>query len=151
MAKKEEAIIQKTIADLFKHLSIDADFSYEMHDDVLDLALETQDSGIVIGYHGEILEALQLILSLSISQKLGSFIRVSVEVGEYRKQRTKFIENLALSAKEKVLQDHEEVPLPDLKSWERRIVHLLLQDDKEVMSESTGEGRDRRLIIKPRG
>jgi len=105
---------------------------------------------MVIGYHGETLEAIQLILSLIISKKVESFVRVSLEVGDYRKNRTDWLETLALQAKERVLQEQKEVPLPNLKSWERRIVHTFLQNDKEVTSESVGEGKERTLVIKLR-
>ena len=55
----------------------------------------------------------------------------------------------AEEAKQKVLQG-EEVRLTDLKSWERRVIHLILSDDKEVISESMGEGKDRTLVIRPK-
>lgn len=151
MDTKEQKIVDKAIKELLKQLGIEATFTVEAQDDVLAVFLETQDTGIVIGYHGEVLEALQLILSLIVSKKLGRFLRVMLEVGDYRKNRTGWLENVALSAKEKVLVEQQEVILPDLKAWERRIVHLLFQDDKDVMSESVGEGRERTLVIKPRG
>ncbi len=150
MDKKQEKVIHKTIDALLKHLGISGDFSYEIQDDVIQVVLETEDSGMVIGYHGEVLEALQLILSLAISKKLGNFIRVSVEVGDYKKNRTEWLQNLAQQAKDRALAEQGEVALTNLKSWERRVIHLILQEDKEVVSESAGEGRDRKLVIKPR-
>jgi len=60
------------------------------------------------------------------------------------------LERLALDAKERALSQGKEVYLSELKSWKRRVVHLLLQDDKEVTSESSGEGKDRVLVIKPK-
>jgi spoIIIJ-associated protein len=80
----------------------------------------------------------------------GEFKRVSVEVGDYKKNRTEWLERLAMDAKERALTEGKEVYLSELKSWERRVVHLLLQDDKEVVSESSGEGKDRVLVVKPR-
>ncbi len=116
----------------------------------MDVVLNTKDSGVVIGYHGEVLESLQLVLSLIISKKLGHFTRVSIDVGDYKKNRTEFLKNLAFQTKEKVLEEKREFSLSDLKSWERRVVHLTLQDDEDVVTESVGEGKDRALIIKPR-
>jgi spoIIIJ-associated protein len=112
--------------------------------------LETEDTGIIIGYHGETLEALQLVLSLLIAKERGEFKRVSLEVGDYKKNRSEWLERLAVDAKERALSENKEVYLSELKSWERRVIHLLLQDDKEVVSESTGEGKDRVLVIKPK-
>lgn len=113
-----------------------------------EIELSTQDTGMLIGYHGETLEALQLILSLCVAKELGSFVRISLEVGEYKKNRTDYLRQLAEQAREQALSQGEPVTLPNLKSWERREVHLLLQNDPDVISESIGEGRDRSLTVR---
>lgn len=141
---------EKTIKKFFDLLGLDTDFKMSEEEGTIFLSLETQDSGVVIGYHGETLEALQLIIALILAKESGEFKRVSLEVGDYKKNREEWLEKIALDAKEKALIDNKEVYLSDLKAWERRIVHLLLQDDKEVVSESTGEGRERTLVVKPR-
>lgn len=148
--KKPEDIIKEITETLFTSLGIVGDFDFTLEDNEASLSLETQDTGIVIGYHGEVLESLQLILSLMVSKRIGSFVRVSIEVGDYKKNRSDWLESLAQRAKERALLEQAEVPLPNLKSWERRIVHLLFQEDQEVLSESVGEGRERTLVIRPR-
>lgn len=150
MDKKQEKIVNKTIEDLLRVLSIEAQYSVVFGQDVIEVVLQTEESGIVIGYHGEILESLQLILSLCISKELGVFTRVSLEVGDYKKNRVEWLESLAGQTKERVLLEGKEVSMPSLKSWERRVVHLYFENDEDVMSESVGEGRDRTLVIKPR-
>lgn len=141
---------EKTIKNFFELLDLKTDFKMSEEDGIISLSLETEDSGIIIGYHGETLEALQLILSLVLAKESGEFKRVSIEVGDYKKNREEWLEKIALDAKERALVEKKEVYLSDLKAWERRVVHLLLQDDKEVVSESTGEGRERVLVVKPR-
>ena len=147
---KENKKLEKVIKDFFVSLGLDTGFELSEDEESISVSLETEDSGIVIGYHGETLEALQLILSLILAKEKGEFKRVSLEVGDYKKNREEWLEKLALDAKERALSSNKEVYLSDLKSWERRVVHLLLQDDKEVVSESTGEGRDRVLVVKPK-
>lgn len=152
MEKKEKKIIHDTTEKLLKLLDIEATFEIvgKEDDEGVDIVLDTKDSGIVIGYHGEILEALQLVLSLCVSKEIGRFIRISIEVGDYKKNRTDWLRNVALTTKEKVIDQHQEIAIPNLKSWERRIVHLLLQNDEEVISASQGEGRDRVLVVSPK-
>lgn len=152
MEKKELKIIKDTTQELLDLLDLDAKFEIaeQKDNEGIDITLETEDSGIVIGYHGDMLEALQLILSLCVAKRIGKFIRISIEVGDYKKNRTDWLKNLATLTKERVLAENKEIAIPQLKSWERRVVHLLLQDDKEVGSESQGEGRDRVLIVSPR-
>ena len=142
--------IRQVASELFSQLEVDGIFDLALKDDAVELMLDTKDSGIVIGYHGEMLEALQLVLSLLVAKKLGRFVRVMVEVGDYRKNRSEYLEKLAFQVKEKVLSDNSEQTIHSLKSWERRIIHVLLQDDAEVTSESVGEGKDRVLVVKPR-
>lgn len=152
--KSSEKVIRETIDGLLETLGVAGKSEITVRnngeEEEVELVLETPDSGVVIGYHGEVLEALQLVLSLSVSKKLGKFVRVTAEIGDYRKNRTDWLESLAQQAKERALSEQQEVSLPRLKSWERRIIHMLLQDDQEVSSESVGEGKDRTLVIKPR-
>src|SRR3972149_11828730 len=137
---------EKTIKKLFDLLGLNTEFGLSEKDGIISITLETQDSGVVIGYHGETLEALQLVLALILAKEQGEFKRVSLEVGDYKKNREEWLEKIAYDAKERALSEDKEVYLSDLKSWERRIIHLLLQDDKEVVSESSGEGQDRILV-----
>ncbi len=112
--------------------------------------IETQEPGILIGYHGRNLEALQLLLGQMVYKKLGNWIRITVSVGDYRERREKQLQELAQSAATRAAEFGEPVVLTELTPAERRIIHLTLQDHAQVMSESEGEGRERRLVIKPR-
>lgn len=138
------------ISDLLKRLGVEGALQIQESGNTLDVVLETEESGIVIGYHGEALEALQLISSLLLSKEIGHFVRVNLEVGDYKKNRSEYLERLAMQTKEQVLSEQKEHVLPSLKSWERRVVHLILQNDEEVVSESIGEGKERVLVVKPR-
>jgi len=150
LTKKELGVAKDSIEELFEKVGISGGISLTTGDEGLDVVLETEDSGIVIGYHGEILESLQLLTSLLVAKKLGRFVRISLEVGDYKKNRVEYLERLASQTKERVLSENRSHTLSSLKSWERRVVHLLFQDDKEVTSESTGEGKDRVLVVSPR-
>lgn len=150
MKTEEKKAAEGIIAKLLEALEVDGGFELSEEGDVLMISLKTPDMGVVIGYHGEILDALQLIFSLSISRKIGHFVRVSVEAGDYKKNRSEYLKTLAERTRDRVLAEGAEVLLPNLKPWERRVVHLIFQDDPEVVSESVGEGRERTLVVKPR-
>ncbi|HZQ30075.1 MAG TPA: R3H domain-containing nucleic acid-binding protein [Patescibacteria group bacterium] len=149
MAKKKVDSKEK-IKEVLKLLEIDGDFDVKENEEGFDVILETPDSGIVIGHHGDTLEALQIILSLVLSKAFGEYKRVSIEIGDYKKNRSEYLERLAMETKERAVAENKEVYLPELKSWERRIVHIILQDDPDVTSESVGEGKDRTLVVKPK-
>ena len=154
MDKKEIKIIKEITEKLLKLVDVDGDFEIletkDSDGESIDIILNTKDTGVVIGYHGDTLEGLQLVLSLCVARKLGRFVRISIDVGDYKKNRTEWLKTLALETKERVLSDGKEIAIPELKSWERRIVHLFLEKDEEVVSASQGEGRDRVLVVKPK-
>src|SRR6202051_1325271 len=93
LTKEERKDVEQLIEKLFSLLEIDGTFTVEEREDILEVMMETKDTGIVIGYHGEVLESLQLILSLAIAKKLGRFVRVSIEVDGYKKNRTEYLHN----------------------------------------------------------
>jgi spoIIIJ-associated protein len=154
MDKKEIKIIKDITEKLLKLLDVEGDFEIVESKDVelesVEIVLNTKDTGVVIGYHGDTLEGLQLVLSLCVARNLGRFVRISIDVGDYKKNRSEWLKTLAMETKERVLTEGREMAVPELKSWERRIVHLILEKDNEVMSESRGEGRDRVLVVSPR-
>lgn len=144
-----EKIQQKT-EEFLNLLGVKATVSVAAEGETAQINLETDETGMLIGYHGETLEAMQLILSLMLARELGEFVRVSLEVGDYRRNREDYLKQVVEQTKERVLTENRPVSLPNLKSWERRIVHMMLQNDAEVTTESLGEGRDRVLTIKPK-
>lgn len=150
VTKAEIKQVEKIVAAIIERLGIAGEFEITEQDDILEILLKTEETGIVIGYHGEVLDSLQLVLSLMIAQKLGRFQRITVEVGDYKKNRSEYLEKLALQVKEKVVSEGREHAISSLRPWERRIMHMLLKDDDAVVSESVGEGKERVLIIKPR-
>lgn len=112
--------------------------------------ISTPDSGLLIGYHGETLNSLQLILGVIIYNKVGEWQRIVVDIGDYRKAREQSIKEMVERIAEEVVQSGTPVTLPLTTSYERRIVHLMLTDNVKVTSESSGEGKERRLTIKLR-
>lgn len=149
MAENKKTI-EKAVSDLFKKIGIDEPFEVEESEDLVSIVINANEPGLIIGHHGDTLDSLQLIISLMVAKKLGEFKRVSLEVGDYKRNRSDYLKNLAEQTKEKVLAEQREIYLPNLKPWERREVHMYLSEDQEVFSESVGEGKERTLVVKPR-
>lgn len=140
----------KKIKELFDLLGIEEKFDVSEEEDLISIVVDSDDPGMIIGRHGDTLDSLQLILALVLAKDSGEFKRVSLEVGDYKKNRSDYLKNLADQTKQKAITEGREIFLPSLKPWERREVHMFLSDDKEVITESIGEGKDRTLVIKPR-
>src|SRR5258708_7158483 len=146
----DQKTAHETIEELLRSLGVLATVETQVDENGVNALVSTDDTGMIIGYHGETLESLQLISSLQLYKKLGKFVRVSLEVGDYKKNRTDALERLAGQAKERALAENKEVALTNLKSWERRIVHVIFQEDPDVTTESVCEGKELTLVVKPR-
>ena len=149
MAKSEKSA-EKVIKTLFEKLGITESFELSEDEESIDVVISSDDPGMIIGHHGDTLDSLQLVLSLMIAKELGEFKRVSLEVGDYKRNRADYLRNLAEQTKHRALSEGREIPLPDLKAWERREIHMYLADDQEVISESQGEGKERTLVVRPK-
>jgi len=151
MEKNIKALVQ----ELFKQLEIvpeaielvksEAGDSYQ-----LNLKFSDQDTGILIGYHGDTISALQLIINLLIYKKQGEWKRLVVNIGDYRQKRAAGLEQMALDSAQRVKFSGQPMALFNLNPYERRVIHELLSKDLSVTTESEGEARNRHLVIKPR-
>ena len=112
---------------------------------------EKEDLPLLIGYHGQTLNALQVILGLLAFKKFGEFTPLLVEAGDYRKEREAELRRRALEAADKARFLIKEVSFPAMPPFERRIVHMALADESGVRTESKGEGRERHVVVIPEG
>lgn len=112
--------------------------------------IETEETGLLIGFHGKTLESFQIILGIIVSKQLDQWVRVYVNVGDYREKREETLMIMAQRAAERALSLNRSVELPHLSASERRVVHLTLSGDERVVTESVGEGVNRTLLVKPK-
>ena len=146
-AEKHEQI-KKLTEELLGKLEIQSQVTVAEHDGATLVTLETEEGGILIGHHGRNLESLQILLGQMVFKTLGTWERVVVTVGDYRARREEEVKEMANTSAQKVIETKEPVVLIGLTPAERRIIHLTLEEHPEVVSESSGEGRDRKLTIK---
>lgn len=145
--------ITNLVDNVFSLLYLEKDqYSVQITDTDLQIGITLPDdqTGIYIGHHGEGLTSLQLVLSLIISQRTGQWYRVSLNINDYQERREDSLKHLADTAVEKALALKQEVVLGNLSSYERRIIHLHLENHPEVKTESQGEPPLRQLLIIPK-
>ena len=112
--------------------------------------IDTEETGLLIGFHGRTLESFQILLSIIVSKKLDAWVKVYVNVGDYRQKREETLMHMAQRAAERAISFGHPVELPNLTPGERRVIHLTLGGDERVATESVGEGMNRTLVVKPR-
>ena len=108
------------------------------------------DLGVLIGKHGQTLEALQFIINLIILRKTESKKKITIDVEGYRARREKSLRELARRLAEKAKRERRKVVLEPMLPSERRIIHITLQKNPYISTYSQGEEPMRRVIISPK-
>jgi len=121
----------------------------EVSAEEIHVELAGDDIALVIGKHGDTLDALQLLVAIIANRGADSTARIVLDAEQYRDRRVRALESAALAHAVKAKQSGREVVIRDLKAFERRIIHLALRDDPEIETYSEGEGRQRNLVISP--
>lgn len=140
--------LEKITKDLFSHLELPIDFQIKKEEDLVVIHLKSDEPGVLIGYHGQALEAIQQIMTLMAFRKFGQWVRILVDVEDYREKRKEALERMAQSAAQKVKLSGQNETFPPMSSFERRIIHLALADHPDVETISEGEGNQRHIIVK---
>jgi len=147
-----EEKISEILENILGLLGLEGSFEVEEKEEGVFVSIETEDPGILIGRGGETLQALQLILNLSLLRQSAEGTerkRVIVDVSNWRKSKEEELAHKARGWAEKVLETKEAMDLEPMPSWQRRIVHITIEQTPGVKSESVGEGIDRHLVISP--
>jgi len=108
------------------------------------------NSAILIGKHGQTLEAIQYIVEKCVNKQSSDRIRVQVDVNGYLQKRKVSLEGLAVRLAEKSKSNGKPITVGQMNAYERRIVHMALKDDGEVTTQSMGNGSIRKLMIFPK-
>ena len=149
MDQKEE--VQKATEELMGKLEINATVTVDIDEtNAFRVHIETEETGLLIGFHGRTLESFQILLGLIIAKRLESWVKVYVNVGDYREKREEALMHMAQRAAERVLATGRPVELSRLSASERRVVHVTLSGDERIATESVGEGLNRTLVVKPK-
>jgi spoIIIJ-associated protein len=109
-----------------------------------------RDLGVLIGWRGETLRALQTMTNLLASRRLGPEQRVIVDVERYRQRRENTVREIAYRAARQVKVTGDPITLDAMQPFERRAIHLALESDPDVTTVSIGEEPDRRVVVGPR-
>ena len=123
----------------------------EEDEDAVRIEMEGEDSGILIGRRGQTLSSLQYLLNIAMYREVAGPKRVVLDVEGYRERQASELESLARRIAAQAIERKESIALRPMSAYERRIVHMALQDNEEVETLSEGEDPDRRILIVPKG
>jgi spoIIIJ-associated protein len=150
MTNEHSQTVKETTEDLLSRLEVAGEVSVDVDENgAYRVQIDTGETGLLIGYHGQTLESFQIILGILVSKKTEGWQKVYVNVGDYREKREEALMHMAQRAADRAIVMRRPVEISNLTAAERRVIHLTLSGDERVSTESTGEGSDRRLIVSP--
>ena len=139
---------KEIISEILKLMNIDVKFEIRRREKTISIKLFSDNNSILIGKNGRTISALQTIVRQIISKEINEKISIVLDVENYKEKRVKNIEYLAKKTAREVAKTKIEATMDSMNSYERRIVHSVLADDKYVYTESIGEEPNRCVVIK---
>lgn len=128
-------------------MNVVMDIKFDEENKNLNVDLNGDEMGVLIGKRGQTLDSLQYLLSLVVNKDTEEYIRVKVDTEDYRRRRKETLENLAKNIAYKVKRTKRSVSLEPMNPYERRIIHSALQNDRYVTTHSEGDEPFRRVVV----
>ena len=145
--EKAKGNLEVFLEEFIKNLSETTKYNIEKSENYINISLNGNDLGYLIGYRGETLYALQNILSAIAGKDIQNKVRVILDVQGYKEKREKTLEELAEKVAKTVVRTKKSVKLEPMKAYERKIIHSKLQQHPRVETTSVGEEPYRRIIV----
>ena len=142
--------IKETLLKLVKDMGFDAQIESKVRDDILNITIHSDNNKVLIGRDGRNMQALSTIVKQIVQNEIGVYYKFNLDVGEYKLKQQKRLEMMAKKVAREVAKSKVEVKLDPMNSYERRVIHNILNDDRYVYTESTGEEPNRCVVIKVR-
>ncbi|MBR0360567.1 MAG: KH domain-containing protein [Clostridia bacterium] len=131
-------------------MGLEVEVTAELKEDIVEVNLEGDNMGVVIGKRGDTLDSLQYLTSLVVNQKSEDYIKISIDTENYREKREEVLCALANRLAAKVARTGKKFALEPMNPYERRIIHSNLQDNEDVTTFSIGQEPYRKVVIAPK-
>ena len=148
--KKDDVIehIKELIKDITTLMGLTINMEVKKREETLNITVYTDKNAVLIGKNANTLNALNTIIKQSIYKEIGENYKFVLDVGEYKLKREWNLERMAKQIAREVAKTGVEATLEPMNSYERRIIHNVLGNNKKVYTESTGEEPNRCVVIK---
>lgn len=150
--EKREVIkdIKDYLIKILKSMGYNVNIEVKNKEEVPKYIIFSDNDALLIGKNGKNLKALSMVVSQYLNTELGRNYKFMIDVNEYKEKREKTLERLAKRIAREVAATKVEVKLDSMNSYERRIIHNALTNNKKVYTESEGEEPNRYVVVKPK-
>ena len=142
--------IKEKLVTILREMGYQAEVEIQVKQDIPTYRIYSNNDSLLIGKNGKNLEALQIVLRQIVNTETGINYRFFLDVSDYKEKNEHHLESLAKRLAKEVATTKIEVKMDSMNSYERRIVHNVLTNNKKVYTESVGEEPNRCVVIKPR-
>lgn len=142
------SFLKETISQILNLMNIEANLEIRKREKNIEINIFSNNNSILIGKEGKTLDSLQNVIRQIALKEFGDKYRVTVDVENYKEHRITNIERTARKIAREVARTKVEAKLETMNSYERRIVHNTLSNNKYVYTESIGEEPNRYVVIK---
>ena len=139
--------VEEFLKDFISKLNKDLDYKINQEENSINVDIDGKDAGFLIGYRGEVLNSLQVILSNIANKKIDGKVKVLLNVGGYREKREKDLQNLASKIASTVVKNNRKITLEPMTAFERKVIHTKLQENNRVKTYSIGEEPYRKVVV----
>ncbi len=142
--------IKEKLVNILREMGYQAEVEIQLKQDIPTYRIYSNNDSLLIGKGGKNLEALQIVLRQIVNTETGINYKFFLDVSDYKEKNEHHLEVLAKRLAREVATTKIEVKMDSMNSYERRIVHNVLTNNKKVYTESVGEEPNRCVVIKPR-
>ena len=142
--------VKETLTTIINLMNLNPTFEVKRRDNSINIKIYSDNNSILIGKNGRSIQALQLLIRQMLANKITNEVLVNLDVENYKEKKLKSIEFLAKKIAREVSKTKVETKMDSMNSYERRVVHNLLANNKYVYTESIGEEPNRCVVIKPK-
>ena len=142
--------IKNYLSKLLKDLGFTANIEVKMKDQVPTYTIYSDNDGLLIGKNGKNLHALSIVVGQYIKKEVGESYKFLIDINDYKEKHERALVRLAKKVAKEVAQTKIEAKMDSMNSYERRIIHNALTNNKKVYTESEGEEPNRYVVIKPK-
>ncbi|HML88820.1 MAG TPA: RNA-binding cell elongation regulator Jag/EloR [Methylomusa anaerophila] len=140
-------VAEDFLNSMFDTMGIDVSMEKVAHDDYTVINIHGDDLGVLIGKHGQTLDALQYLTNLVANRDSEERCKIVLDVEEYRKRRADTLSRLAFRLADRVKRRGDRVVLEPMSPQERKVIHMALQNDNRIVTYSEGEEPFRKVVI----
>lgn len=142
--------IKEYIKELIHNMGLTCNLELKKRENGINITVISDNNSILIGKNGRTLESITLVVKQMIHNEIGEYFPFVLDIGEYKMAREQKLESIAKKTAREVAKSKIAANLDPMNSYERRIIHTILADNKKVITESEGEEPNRYVVIKPK-